>query len=78
MNAIPTHADIESTNLGSIIILEWLSPKGRKWLASHVGDPLAQAGEPIYCDHRCGMEILYGAVAAGLRLRDGQSGRIAR
>jgi hypothetical protein len=67
-------ADIVTQNLGSIITLTAGSAKGRRWLAEHVPDA---TDATTYCDHRCGIGIVLGALDAGLRLKDGQTGRIA-
>lgn len=66
--------DLQSTNLGTIILIEADSARGRRWLTTHVPD--ADDGY-AQCDHRYGIDILRGALDAGLRLRDTTTGRTA-
>lgn len=67
--------DIVTANLGSIISICAASRKGRSWMARNV---LAEdRGEQVYCDHRFGIDIIEGALDAGLRLQDSASGRTA-
>ena len=75
-----THTDIITTNLGSIIRIDADSTRGRHWMLAHItGDERIEATKGAYalCEHRCGIDILVAAIAAGLRVRD-VSGRLAR
>lgn len=67
-------ADIVSNNLGTIITIEAQTKRGQRWLSKHV-----EGGRenPVMCEHRYGVDILLGALDAGLCLQDGASGRIA-
>lgn len=69
------HADIESTNHGTIITIQPASTRGRSWMRKHVPESF---GRRVECDHRFGVDILIGAIADGLTLRDTTSGRMAR
>lgn len=70
--------DLSTTNLGTIIMIAPSSGKGRRWLRAHVPDARTLAlYESIPCEHRCGINILEGALAAGLLLEDAPTGRLA-
>lgn len=74
------HTDLISTNLGSIIQIDADSARGRKWLRANVaGDERITATNGAYtlAEHRYGIDILVGAIGAGLRVRD-TSGRLAQ
>jgi len=72
-------ADLESTNLGTIITITALTDRGRRWLHQHVqgGRVVGGSTSPLDCDHRYGIDILHAALAAGLRLRDTGTGQLA-
>lgn len=68
-------SDIVATNLGTIITLEGVSNRGRLWLKSNVqNEPL---GLNVIAEHRYGIDIIVGAKADGLRVRDSRTGRFA-
>lgn len=67
--------DIYSTNFGSIIRIEPVTVRARRWFDRHVES--APDGTPCDCDHRYGVELLIAARQAGLRLQDTASGRYA-
>lgn len=72
--------DLYTTNLGTIITIASGTRRGVRWLTRHVhgAKPSAYTGDvSIDCDHRCGVEILLGAVDAGLVLEDTHTGRRA-
>jgi len=70
-------ADILSTYNGSIITLQPLSDAGREWIAENVDTVEAMNGEVFHCEYRMALDILDGAIAAGMRCMDSTSGRIA-
>lgn len=77
-----TRADLHTENLGTIIRIAPQTRKGLRWMRRHVYDDatvgrLLDLGSYLSCDHRCGLEIIYGALAAGLRCRDVETGRVA-
>jgi len=64
-------SDLLTTNLGTIIVIDGQTAKGQRWLRRSV-----QGRQPsVQCDHRCGIDILYGALDAGLTLEDSRTGR---
>jgi hypothetical protein len=67
-------ADLVSTNSGSIISIAADTHRGRVWMARYVAG--GRAGS-VDCDHRYGVDILQGAIADGLTLRDAATGQIA-
>jgi hypothetical protein len=71
--------DILTTNHGSIIKINADSAKGRRWMLRHIPDARASVtfGAYTWAEHRYGVDIICGAVAAGLRVRDAASGRLA-
>ena len=66
--------DLVSTNHGTIITITAETRRGRQWLARHVEG--GKAGS-VQCEHRSGIDILYGALADGLQLQDTTTGRTA-
>lgn len=66
--------DLLSTFHGSIISIDAETPRGRRWLERHVPD---QEHGHVIAEHRYGVDILTGALSAGLRLKDTTTGRIA-
>jgi hypothetical protein len=64
-------ADLYSTNFGSIIRVQPVSARGRQWWRDHVSADTAATD----CDHRCGIDLLVGALADGLTVRDTTSGQ---
>lgn len=72
--------DILSTNLGTIITIEGQTRRGIAWLRRNVSAAGLQSGleTGCDCDHRYGVDILQGALAAGLTLQDANTGRIAK
>jgi hypothetical protein len=71
-------ADLSTTIYGTIIHIHAQTPRGRRWMHAHVPDSRNHASRAVDCEHRCGIDILEGALAAGLTLQDASSGRIAR
>jgi len=69
-------ADLLTTNHGSIITIQPNSSKGKQWMSAHVPDSRRWPSRTVDCDHRCGIDILLGAIAAGLHLRDTTTGRV--
>lgn len=68
-------ADIRSTFYGSIITIEGISKRGRVWLREHVSDA-RNCCDAVNAEHRYGMDILEGALGAGLVLRDASTNRV--
>jgi len=66
--------DVRTTNSGSIISVQGVSAKGKRWIARYVPDALRFRAD---CDNRCGVDILAGMLDAGLVLEDVGSGRQA-
>ena len=77
MKTKATTADILTTNHGTMISIAPKTAKGRQWMYSNVPDSRARMNRSVDCDHHCGIDILEGALAAGLRLQDSQTGRLA-
>ena len=67
-------ADLLTTNCGSIISIEAATRRGKRWLADNVPDSHYGTAD---CDHRCGIDILLGAIRDGLVLEDTETGRTA-
>lgn len=70
-------ADLVSTNLGSIILITPHTARGRAWMRLNVPDSRETPDGAVDCDHRFGVDILLGAMGAGLRLQDSETGRTA-
>lgn len=70
--------DILTANLGSLVTLEGRTSRGRTWLRTHVNDCHIAIVGGCVCDPRCAVDIMRGAIADGLTLKDANSGRIAR
>lgn len=70
-------ADLDSTNLGTIITIQPRTARGRQWMFSNVPDSRARMNRSVDCEHRAGVDILTGALADGLTLRDTTTGRQA-
>ena len=64
-------ADVTTTFLGSIISFHAETARGEWWMRKYVGDGATIA------EHRCGIDIIRGMVAAGLRVQDTASKRFA-
>ena len=66
--------DLDTTNLGTIITIVGRSSRGKTWMRRNI------EGRYIHvdCDHRMGIDILFGACQAGLTLRDTRTGNISR
>jgi hypothetical protein len=62
--------DFETRDHGSMIEFLPLTARGRAWVKKNTG------GETV-AEHRYGIDILQGILAAGLVLRDALSGRLA-
>ena len=72
--------DISSRNLGTIVTIEGLTRRGIRWLRRNVHAAGLQSGleTGCDCDHRYAVDILQGALDAGLVLQDAATGRIAK
>lgn len=70
---LKARVDLLTENHGSIISLVPQSDQGREWLADNV-----QGGteDCILCEPRMGIDILEGALHAGLVLQDARTARI--
>lgn len=69
-------ADLITTNYGTIIAITGNTGKGRRWLRHNVED--ARNGcDTVNAEHRYGIDIIIGAVNAGLRCQDSETGHIA-
>jgi hypothetical protein len=71
-------ADVLTTFTGSLITIEPLTDRGRTWLADNVDSVEATNGRPFHCEHTQGMEIIEGALYAGLKVKDSTTDRIAQ
>lgn len=71
-----TRPDIETTLQSSFLFATPLTARGTRWMRC-VGEPLRLLGVSVIYDHRMGIDMLRGALAAGLVLRDMDTGRIA-
>lgn len=67
-------ADIISTNYGTILAIAGNTKRGRQWLRAHV-DGARNCNDCVSAEHRYGIDILQGAIAAGLQLQDSATGR---
>lgn len=67
--------DILSTNHGTIIEMHANTARGRRWIRKHVH---GQQQGHVMAEHRYGVDILVGALAAGLRLQDTTTEQIAK
>lgn len=74
---ITKHADLESCNYGTIIAIHPRTERGRRWMYAHVPDSRRMPSRAVECEHRYGVDILQGAIADGLTLRDTSTGRTA-
>ena len=69
--------DIATTNHGTIIRLVPKSRRGVRWLNTHVAAQMLARDGYVAAEHRYGIDIIEGALAAGLRVRDVATGRFA-
>lgn len=70
-------ADIQSTNHGSLITIEPLTQRGTEWIAENVDSVEAMNGDAFHAEYRMALDILEGALSAGLTLRDATTNRTA-
>lgn len=67
-------ADILTTNYGSIVALRPTTFYGRQWIADNVDADMLDDGIDVWCDARYAVDIMIGALRAGLTLEDTATG----
>lgn len=68
--------DLETSNESTIVIVEPVSARGRRWISRNVHEQNVPGA--IICESRYGLEIMRAALDDGLTLRDSATGRLAR
>lgn len=59
--------DIAASAAGSVLTLAARSPAGAEWIAANLDfEPWQTFGGAVVVDHRCGPDVLAGALADGL------------
>ena len=62
-------ADIAVTGGGSIYLVDWLTAKGKAWIAENLPQDAMRHGESVVVEHRYIGDIVQGMVADGLRVQ---------
>ena len=67
-------ADVVVTGGGSDYLVDWLTAKGKAWIAEHLPQDAQRFGESVVVEHRYIQDIVQGMADDGLRVQ-GQTSR---
>ena len=59
-------ADISVTGGGTVYLVDWLTAKGKAWIAENLPDDAQRMGESVVVEHRYIGDIVRGMVDDGL------------
>ena len=62
-------ADIAVTGGGTVYLVDWLTAKGKAWIAENLPEDAQRYGESVVVEHRYIHDIMQGMVADGLRVQ---------
>lgn len=69
MRKMKRKADISVTGGGTVYLVDWLTAKGKAWIAEHLPDDAQRMGESVVVEHRYIGDIVRGMVDDGLRVQ---------
>jgi len=60
--------DVVVTGGGTVYLVDWLTAKGKAWIAEKLPDDAQRFGDSVAVEHRYIGDIVQGMIADGLRV----------